>query len=186
MANPMPAAELSSVADLPPFAGFAAEDLQELLSASRTLRLAKNNQVFAQGADARSFFVLLQGFVRATKATVDGEEIVVRFVSPGEIFGVAAAIGLDHYPATATAVVDAVVLSWPSTQWGALAAKVPELATNALRTVGSRLQDAHMRVMELTSEEVERRIARTLLRLVEQAGRAVDGGVEIEFPLRRQ
>lgn len=186
MANPMPAAELSSVADLPLFAGFAAEDLQELLSASRTLRLAKNNQVFAQGADARSFFVLLQGFVRATKATVDGEEIVVRYVSPGEIFGVAAAIGLDHYPATATAVVDAVVLSWPSTQWGALAAKFPELATNALRTVGSRLQDAHMRVMELTSEEVERRIARTLLRLVEQAGRAVDGGVEIEFPLRRQ
>jgi CRP-like cAMP-binding protein len=182
----MPAADLSSVAGFPLFARFAAEDLQGLLSASRTIRLPKNAQVFAQGADAQSFFVLLQGYVRATKTTADGEEIVVRYVSPGEMFGVAAAIGLDHYPATAAAVVDAVVLSWPSAQWQTLAAKYPELATNALRTVGTRLQDAHMRVIELTSEEVEQRIARTLLRLAEQAGRTVDAGIEIEFPLRRQ
>jgi CRP-like cAMP-binding protein len=31
-----------------------------------------------------------------------------------------------------------------------------------------------------------RRIARVVLRLAEQAGRPVSGGVEIEFPLRRQ
>ena len=168
------------------FAGLAVADLNELLAASQTVRLSKNDQFFAQGEDARSFFVLLQGYVRATKATAEGEEIVVRYVAPGEIFGVAPAIGLDQYPATAVAVVDAVALSWPSSQWRTLAAKYPELATNALRTVGARLQDAHTRVIELTSEEVEQRIAHTLLRLAEQAGRPVDQGIEIEFPLRRQ
>jgi CRP-like cAMP-binding protein len=84
------------------------------------------------------------------------------------------------------AVVDATILSWPSAQWPTLAAKYPALATNALRAVGSRLQDAHARVIELTNEEVERRIARTLLRLAEQAGRNVERGIEIEIPLRRQ
>ncbi len=159
---------------------------RSLLAASRTIRLPKNGHVFAQGETARSFFVLLQGYVRATKTTADGEEIVVRYVSPGEMFGVAAAIGLDHYPASAVAVVDAVLLSWPSANWRTLAAKYPELAANALRTVGTRLQDAHTRVIELTTEEVEQRIARALLRLAEQAGRPVDQGIEIEFPLRRQ
>ena len=67
-----------------------------------------------------------------------------------------------------------------------LTGKYPALATNALRTVGGRLQDAHNRVIELTSEEVERRIARTLLRLADQAGRNVEQGIEIEIPLRRQ
>jgi CRP-like cAMP-binding protein len=168
------------------FAGIASDDLEDLLARSRTIRVPKNGEVFAQGGEARSFFVLLDGYVRATKTTAEGNEIVVRYVSPGEIFGVAAAIGLDHYPATAVAAVDATILSWPSAQWPILARKYPELATNALRAVGSRLQDAHARVIELTSEEVERRIARTLLRLADQAGRNVEQGIEIEFPLRRQ
>jgi CRP-like cAMP-binding protein len=182
----MPPPELSLIASFALFAGIASGDLEALLAMSRTIRVRKNAQVFAQGAEALSFFVLLDGYVRATKATEDGNEITVRYVSPGEIFGVAAAIGLDHYPATAMAVVDATILSWPSAQWPTLAGKYPALAMNALRTVGSRLQDAHDRVIELTSEEVERRIARTLLRLADQAGRRVEQGIEIEIPLRRQ
>ena len=181
----MPTA-VSAISSFPLFDGIALGDLEALLAASRTIHARKNAQVFAQGAEAQSFFVLLDGYVRATKSTEDGNEITVRYVSPGEIFGVAAAIGLDRYPATATAVVDATILSWPSAQWPTLASKYPALATNALRTVGSRLQDAHNRVIELTSEEVERRIARTLLRLADQAGRKVEQGIEIEIPLRRQ
>jgi CRP-like cAMP-binding protein len=174
------------VSGLPLFARFAADDLADLLAESHTLRLGRNAQVFAQGEVARSFFVLLEGYVRATKTTADGEEIIIRFVGPGELFGVAAAIGLDHYPASAVAVVDAILLSWPSANWRTLAAKHPELAANTLRTVGTRLQDAHTRVIELTTEEVEQRIARALLRIAEQAGRPVERGIEIEFPLRRQ
>lgn len=181
----MPTA-VSAISSFPLFDGIALGDLEALLAASRTIHARKNAQVFAQGAEAQSFFVLLDGYVRATKSTEDGNEITVRYVSPGEIFGVAAAIGLDRYPATATAVVDATILSWSSAQWPTLAGKYPALATNALRTVGSRLQDAHNRVIELTSEEVERRIARTLLRLADQAGRKVEQGIEIEIPLRRQ
>ena len=181
----MPTA-VSAISSFPLFDGIVLGDLEALLAASWTIHARKNAQVFAQGAEAQSFFVLLDGYVRATKSTEDGNEITVRYVSPGEIFGVAAAIGLDRYPATATAVVDATILYWPSAQWPTLAGKYPALATNALRTVGSRLQDAHNRVIELTSEEVERRIARTLLRLADQAGRKVEQGIEIEIPLRRQ
>jgi CRP/FNR family transcriptional regulator, nitrogen oxide reductase regulator len=178
--------ELSEIADFPLFADIASADLADLIATSRTVRVHKNNTVFAQGGDAQSFFVLVDGYIRAIKTTEDGEEITVRYVSPGELFGVAVAIGLDRYPATAVAVVDATILSWPSTQWPILAVKYPALSSNALRAVGGRLQDAHARVIELTSEEVERRIARTLLRLADQAGRNVETGVEIAIPLRRQ
>jgi cAMP-binding proteins - catabolite gene activator and regulatory subunit of cAMP-dependent protein kinases len=36
------------------------------------------------------------------------------------------------------------------------------------------------------TERVERRVARALLRLVQEAGRRVDAGVEIDFPVSRQ
>lgn len=178
--------DLAEIANFDIFAGMAFEDLEGLLAPSRTVHIVKNREVFAQGAEAQSFFVLIDGFIRATKTTEEGDEVTVRYVSPGEIFGVAAAIGLSIYPATAVAVVDASILSWPSSQWPIVAKKYPALATNAFRAVGGRLQDAHSRVIELTNEEVECRMARTLLRLAGQAGRKVDEGIEIEIPLRRQ
>lgn len=186
MMNRLQRTQLSDVANFQLFAGIAAEDRENLLALSRTLRVPKNTLLFAEGSEAEAFVVLVDGFVRGTKTTEDGEEITIRYVSPGEIFGVAMAIGLNHYPATAVAVVDAVILCWPSAQWRILVERYPALATNALRALGGRLQNAHSRVMELTSEELERRIARTLLALASQAGRNVDEGIEIEIPFRRQ
>ena len=92
----------------------------------------------------------------------------------------------DEPSGTAIAAVDSVALSWPSTLWPQLIAKFPALAAGALQTVGSRLQDTQARVLEMSSEQVEQRVAHALLRLAKQAGRKVEHGVEIDFPISRQ
>jgi len=176
----------SLVADMPLFVGLAPADLDGILSGARSVRYPKNTAVFEQGAEADSFFVLLHGHVRAMKTIPSGEQIAVRYVAPGEVFGVAMAIGMNRYPATAMAVVDSVVLIWPAAAWPDLAARHPALVMNALQTVGSRLQDAHTRVIEMSTEQVEQRIAHALLRLAKQAGRKVEDGIEIAFPISRQ
>ena len=176
----------SLVADLPLFAGLAPGELDEMLREAQSVRYPKGTNVFQQDEDARSFFVLLHGHLRVHKLTPDGQQVVVRFVSPGEVFGVAMAIGRTTYPGTAAAVVDSIALVWPSAAWPRLIAKHPALAVNTLQTVGSRLQEAHTRVVEMSTEQVERRIAHALLRLVQQSGRKVEAGVEIDFPISRQ
>jgi CRP-like cAMP-binding protein len=176
----------SLVAHLPLFAGFSAADLESILSEARSVRFAKNAPIFSQGEEAHSFFVLLHGHVRASKTTPAGEQIVVRYVATGETFGVAKAIGLQRYPATAMAVDDSVVLAWPSVTWPRLVERFPALAANTLQTVGARLQETHTRVVEMSTEQVEKRIAHALLRLVNQSGRKVDHGIEIDFPISRQ
>ena len=176
----------SVVAHLPMFAGFSATDLDSILSEAHSLRVPKNGNVFEQGQDAHSFFVLVHGHIRASKTTPAGEQIVVRYVATGETFGVATAMGLQSYPATATAVDDSVVLAWPSGTWPRLMAQYPALATNTLQTVGAQLQETHTRVVEMSTEQVERRIAHALLRLAKQSGRQVATGVEIDFPISRQ
>jgi CRP-like cAMP-binding protein len=176
----------SLVADLPLFAGLGPAEIDAILSEGRSARYAKNSAIFEQGEEVHSFFVLLHGHVRASKTTPAGQQVVVRYVSPGEIFGVAMAIGLPKYPATATAVDDSVVLAWPSASWPRLVAQYPSLAHNALLTVGDRLQESHTRVIEMSTQQVERRVAHALLRLARQAGRKVAQGVEIDFPVSRQ
>ncbi|MBB5047428.1 CRP-like cAMP-binding protein [Rhodopseudomonas rhenobacensis] len=182
----MSTVDSSLVAQLPLFAGLDTAELDAVLSDARSARVAKNAAVFRQGDEALSFYVLLHGHVRASKTTAGGEQVVVRYVSPGETFGVAMAIGLQRYPATATAVEDSIVLSWPASSWPRLVERFPQLASNTLRTVGTRLQESHTRVVEMSTQQVEQRIAHALLRLAKQSGRKVDNGVEIAFPISRQ
>jgi CRP/FNR family transcriptional regulator, nitrogen oxide reductase regulator len=182
----MASIDRSLVAHLPLFAGISADELAEILGEARSLRVPRNGAVFQQGEDAHSFFLLLHGHVRASKTTPTGDQIVVRYVVAGETFGVAPAIGLKQYPATATAVDDSVVLAWPSAAWPRLVTKFPSLSASTLQTIGNRLQESHARVIEMSTQQVEQRIAHALLRLAKQAGRKLDHGVQIDFPISRQ
>ena len=182
----MAVVDRSLVAKLAMFAGLAPAEQEELLGEARAVRFPKGTSVFEQGADADRFFVLLHGHLRVEKTTAQGQQTVVRYVSAGELFGVAQAMSLKNYPATAVAVVDSVALAWPSSSWQRLILKFPSLAASALQTVGSRLHDTQERVIEMSNEQVEQRVAHALLRLAKQAGRKVDAGVEIDFPISRR
>ena len=176
----------SLVSSLPIFADLSAGEIDEFLRDARPLRFPKDATVFEQGQEARSFYLLLNGRVRAQKLTPAGEQVVIRFIGPGEMFGVAMAIGHDSYPATAVAIVDSVALAWPNSAWPRLLARHPNLAVHTMQTLGARLQESQTRLLEMSTQEVERRIAHTLLRLLDQGGRKTSDGVLIDFPISRK
>lgn len=182
----MPGLDRALIANLPLFQGLSPAEQDDVLREAHSVRYPKGTDVFQQDQEAISFFFLLHGHLRVFRLTPDGQQVVVRFVSAGEIFGVASALGRSTYPATATAVVDSLALVWPSAIWPKLSETYPVLVANTLRTVGSRLQDAHTRVVEMSTEQVERRIAHALLRLAQQSGRKVEAGIQIDFPISRQ
>lgn len=180
------ALDRSLIAQLPLFQGLTSAELDDVLRGARSARYAKDTAVFAQEAEAHSFFVLLDGHVRVVRTTPDGQQIIVRYISECEIFGVAAALGRTTYPASAIAAVDCVVLAWPNALWPELSSRFPTFGANTYKTVGSRLQESHTRVVEMSTEQVEQRVAHALLRLVNQTGRKTDQGIEIDFPISRQ
>ncbi|MFN4142845.1 Crp/Fnr family transcriptional regulator [Aestuariivirga sp.] len=182
----MPALDRMLIAHLPLFEGLSPREQEDVLRDAQSVRYPKGADVFQQDQPAQSFYLLLNGHLRVYRLTPDGQQVVVRYVSPGELFGVAMALGRSSYPATASAVVDSVALVWPSAIWPRLSASYPSLVANTLRTVGGRLQDAHTRVVEMSTEQVERRIAHALLRLAQQSGRKVEAGILIDFPISRQ
>jgi len=176
----------SLIAGLSVFEGIAATDLDRIVGQARSLRIAKDQRVFEQEQQAHSFFLLLDGHVRVVKSTPDGHEVTVRYISPGELMGIAHALGRATYPANAIAAADCVVLAWPSRLWPAFTADFPSFSANTYKVVGSRLQDAHTRVIEMATEQVEQRVAHALLKLVKQAGKKTEEGILIDFPISRQ
>ena len=168
----MATVDRSLVANLPLFAGLRRRR-SSTQSCARRARpaIAKNSAVFEQGEDAHSFFVLLHGHVRASKTTPAGQQVVVRYVAPGETFGVAMAIGLtqlsrdrDRGRRQRRARLAVGGLAAPG------GAAFPALATNTLQTVGSRLQETHTRVVEM-STAAGRAARRARAAAARQAGR---------------
>jgi len=56
----------------------------------------------------------------------------------------------------------------------------------AVRFIAGRLRDTQQQLRQAMTERVERRVARAILRLVHDAGRRIDEGNEITFPISRQ
>ena len=168
------------------FEGLDAASLDHILSAATPSRVSAGATLFEQGDDARWLPLITEGRVKIGHLSPDGRPLTVAFLGSGEIAGCAAVFRRIPYPATATAVVDTAVLAWARSQIETLMERYPKLAMNALRIVGGRAELMLRRLQELSTESVEQRIARALLRLAREAGRAVQSGVQVDFALSRQ
>jgi len=168
------------------FATMSADDLDDILSSTTSRLLGRNEVVFKQGDTAHSFYILLHGRLKVSQVTADGQQIIVRIINPGDLFGIAKALNRDSYPGTAKTVSESLILCWPTILWNQLMQEYPALSANAMQTVGARLQEAHTRIREMATENVEQRVAHTVLRLVRQSGKRVEQGVNIDFPITRK
>lgn len=186
----MSVAQTNSLLDLldqaPLFAGSKLVEREAALEAAQQLHLAKGEYYFHQGEKALAFFIVVKGRVRLTQLTPEGHQIIIRYLGPGEGMGIIVVLSNTIYPVSAEVVADCTALKWDYHAAVQLMELFPGMALNALRLVAGRFQELQSRYQELATERVERRVARTLLRLARQTGRRTEQGVLIDLPLSRQ
>jgi len=171
---------------VPLFEGLSVDTLAQIVSLSYPKKVGTGEFFFNEGDQADEFLVLTTGRVKLTQLTPDGQQVVLRMVGPGDAFGGVGAFGDPTYPISAEAVEVASALAWNSATMRHLLETQNQIAVNAVRFVAKRLHDLQQLYRQSMTERVERRVARALLRLVHEAGRRVDEGVEIDFPISRQ
>ncbi len=94
--------KLDRLARVPLFSGLGKRELQFLASRVDEVSLQLGHTVIREGQPTESFFILVSGNVRVTRAGKPAARL-----GPGDFFG---EIGmLDHGPATATVVADGPV-----------------------------------------------------------------------------
>lgn len=168
------------------FRGVDARALAEARDSSSKRRLSAGEVLFNQGDPASTFYIVVVGRLRATQTTSDGQQIIIRYISPGEFVGFTALSSGANHPGTATAVEETHVIGWNVNAIRLLMEKHSRIAINALSVLGSRYHEMQIRLREIATERVERRIAHALLRLAKDTGRSTSNGIEIAIPLSRQ
>jgi CRP-like cAMP-binding protein len=182
----LPRLDESLLTHLPPFSKLEKREIRRILDQATSRRYDEGVSIFDEGAPAERFFMLLDGYVRVVRVTPTGEQVTALHIPAGQLLGIAKAIGRETYPATAITATESIVLSWPTRLWDEFVADYDGFATETYKTVGDRLGEIHNRVIEMATQQVEQRVANALLRLINQTGRKVLDGIEIDFPITRQ
>jgi CRP-like cAMP-binding protein len=124
--------------------------------------------------------ILQKGRARYYKTTESGDEIMLRILAPGDVFGlVTLAAHPMPYMANVDAISDCNLLVWKHARIRAFAKAYPLLAENALQiSLGylKRYSDRHARLVLGTGKQ---RLAATLLDLARRTGSVRPHGVEI-------
>lgn len=182
----LPRLDESLLTHLPPFSRLEKRQIRTILDQATSRRYEEGVAIFDEGAPAERFFMLLDGYVSVVRITPNGEQVTALHIPAGQLLGIAKAIGRDTYPATAMTATESIVLSWPTRLWDTFVSEYDGFATETYKTIGNRMGEIHSRVVEMATQQVEQRVANALLRLVNQTGRKVSDGIEIDFPITRQ
>jgi CRP-like cAMP-binding protein len=168
------------------FKGITDSVLEILIDAGSVKKFKTGEFLFRQGEPAHTIFLILAGRLKLVQLNEKGEEVILRYIGPGESTAAVSTLSGLPYPVTSEVVQEGKAIRWNGSILRSLMQKHPQIALNVLDIVIERLVEVQNRFLELSTERVEQRIARTLLRLMRRGGSKTKAGVRIDFPLSRQ
>jgi CRP/FNR family transcriptional regulator, nitrogen oxide reductase regulator len=177
---------LAEIAKIPLFQGVPKNDLQALVQAAHRRQLLAGEFFFLQGDEAECMYVLLKGRVKLSQVGPDGQQALIRVITPVSLFALVALTTSSSYLVTAQAAEDSQALYWTRDELMEIIIRVPTMAVNAMRIMAEQIQEIQERFRQATTEPVEKRLAHTLIRLSAQAGKRVEEGILIDLTLTRQ
>ncbi len=158
----------------------------DILNRGNRICLKSGENLFYQGDPAYKCFFVLKGRLKLIKLHEQGKEAILRYIGPGELTAIISVFKGKDYPVTAESIGATEAVGWDKQIMEQLMLEYPPLAMNMLRCTINRLDDLQNRYLEICAEQVEQRIARTLLRFMKQSGHREEDGIRIDFPLSRQ
>lgn len=168
------------------FEGLSSVQFATLLEKGQRTILQSKSILFHQGDLAKRCYMVNQGRLKLTMFSEQGKEVILRYIGCGELAGAIAVLRNQSYPATAECIDETEVIGWDKPTILEFIYQYPTIAINLLGIVFNRIDDVQHRYLEVCSEHVDQRIARTLLRLMRRAGIKTSEGIHIDIPLSRQ
>ena len=153
-----------------------------LLSKGRFRDFLSGDVLFCLGDLAKEVFLLTQGRVKKTQVTKNGEEIILRLDSPGDLIGSLGMYFGGTHNSTAQAIEGSQALVWDVNTFKDALHRSPILVRNTQRFLERRISELEQKFCEVATAKASSRLARELVRLLKQIGQTRNGQREIKIP----
>jgi CRP/FNR family transcriptional regulator len=162
------------------------EDPLAHLPVSATTEYRKGQIIFGPAALSKSIYLVITGKVGISQIAENGTEVLLEIVRPDELFGESAFIGIPQPPQRATAIEKVSVMAWDISDIEDLVMKRPRLAVALLQILVQRNLECNRRIESFSLDNIERRLARTLIRFSERLGAQEEDGSIRMIPLTHE
>ena len=161
--------------------GLGQKEIDLILAAAKRRRFSAKSVMTYQDEPADHLLMLWKGRARYFFETPNGKKLILRWITPSDIFGGAALVSRPStYIVSTEAVRDSVVLLWDGPTIRALARRFPELLENAIFLAADYISWYVAAHAVLSSKTAQERLAHVLLELAPSIGQKVAGGIELD------
>ena len=153
------------------YESLSVEQKIELESFGVLMRLKKGDTLFMPGDDSEHAYLIKKGSIKATFLGLDGKEIALPLLRPGQVLGISSFLDWGHRICYATAINDVEALRITGNDMKAFINRHIEVAVLVIEYLGMRLRNAWKIIEELASKNVRERLIRMLFTLSNDFGR---------------
>ena len=160
------------------FCEFSDAVLQSLDRVSHKTILPAGAILFVEGQATRGVYLVRSGRVKLSIASAEGKKLIVRIARAGDLLGIRGALTGHAYEATAETLAPCRIDFVTRTNLLALLDQHHSLARTLAIAASNELSEYidHARVLYL-SDSAGEKLARLLLRLIEEFGESTDNGI---------
>ncbi len=152
-----------------------------------THRTYKKGQVICfEGDISDRLYIISSGKIKVYKYTKDGNEQILYILSEGDFIGDLSLLKKEELKFNAEALEDVNVCTLSKNDFDDILRKNPEIALRILEVVHDRIVKLENLIQSLSTSDIETRIARLLLGLVNEFGIEKEQKIELTLPLSRE
>jgi CRP/FNR family transcriptional regulator, dissimilatory nitrate respiration regulator len=153
--------------------------LDRVRSFSQKVQLRDGAALFEAGDEARRFFMVIDGQIKLSRLSLNGNEKVIEVVSAGHTFAEALMFSdRPNYPVRAVAIGDSVLIAIDNKAFLALLRESVDTCFRVMGDMSMRLRNLIKEIDDLTLQSASGRVAGYL------CGKYITGGrVRVEFDL---
>jgi len=169
---------------IPLFEELAEPDLSQInvLMHRKTFPAGVNIITVAQPGDM--VYILLEGTVKIYVDQLDGSEVILAFLGPGDTFGEMSMVDSAGRSANVVALEDCLCLLMDRGAFHQCLKNTKGLSYNLVKLMSRRLRLANEQIQALSTLDVRGRVARQLLAFAQQYGQGGEASQGVTIPLR--
>ncbi|PWB56007.1 MAG: Crp/Fnr family transcriptional regulator [Anaerolineales bacterium] len=177
---------LKILGQVPFFRDLTASDHEWINSLFHEKDFDTDEVICLSGDAAEQLFIIADGRVKLLQHSLEGKEILLDLLTPGEFFGALSGLGNDVYPETAQAHTNCCILVIGRETFQHVLQRYPAVALKLIDIMAGRLRTANERVHQLSALSIEARIASILLMLADKFGERKGNELLLQVPLSRE
>jgi CRP-like cAMP-binding protein len=164
----------------------AADEQLALRSLGVNRRFPRGAAIWHEGQMGDRVLIIHDGWVKLSRFTDDGREVVLGIRGSGDLLGELAAIEARPRTASAIAIADVQATLVPQREFAAFLESHPAATLLMLRILAARLAEADSKQVEISAEDTLARVATRILELAERFGDEQDERISIAHPLSQE